>query len=296
VNPVAQSAQRRDPHFENRADVAGKAHQGDPSVVARRRAFLLLESHRESLAARAPHRMRPRTRYEDLCLVKMMTRLQRDYLSQPTMGGKPTGVDAGEAEAAEHRVADWARPWGPSCLLQLQADLHLFDREIKSARRWLSAGSQRRAEAGAGERFAEIMARVGSDMKVAEFAVPSWASGAQAMSRNGAEAGSRKRGARRRAPRPESKPGAPRRVAARRAEPRPAAPRHDAPGAGDDRQLDLNEATFGQLHALGLSNTQSHRVIAYRERMNGFGSIDQLDEVPGFPKTVRDQLRRQLTV
>ena len=63
-----------------------------------------------------------------------------------------------------------------------------------------------------------------------------------------------------------------------------------------DRGLDINEATFGELCALKLSSTQSRRVIAYRTRIHGFESIDQLDEVPGFPKKVRDQLRHQLTV
>ncbi|OLE35381.1 MAG: hypothetical protein AUG48_10845 [Actinobacteria bacterium 13_1_20CM_3_68_9] len=192
----------------------------------------------------------------------MVTRVQRDYLSQPTTGGEPTGIDGNGLEALEDGVADWAQPWGPTCLLQLQADLHVFDGKLKSARRWLSARRRRQAEASAGERFVEIMARMGASLKAAEFAVPSWASSAQAVSR--------KTAARRTAPNPASRPGAPQRVASRRAEPRPVAP--------------------------GPSSTQSRRVIAYRTRIHGFESIDQLDEVPGFPKKVRDQLRHQLTV
>jgi DNA uptake protein ComE-like DNA-binding protein len=288
VNRVAQSAQRRGAHPVKHADPAGKVAQRDPSVVARRQAFLTLESHRESLAARAPRQLRARRRYEDLCLVKMVTRVQRDYLSQPTTGGEPTGIDGNGLEALEDGVADWAQPWGPTCLLQLQADLHVFDGKLKSARRWLSARRRRQAEASAGERFVEIMARMGASLKAAEFAVPSWASSAQPVSR--------KTAARRTAPNPASRPGAPQRVASRRAEPRPVAPGRDGPGAGVDRGLDINEATFGELCALKLSSTQSRRVIAYRTRIHGFESIDQLDEVPGFPKKVRDQLRHQLTV
>ena len=139
MDRVAKSAQRRRTHPEKYPDPAGKVAPRDPSVVARRQAFLTLESHRELLAARAPRQVRARRRYEDLCLVKMVTRLLRDYLSQPTTGGEPTGSDGNGLEALEDGVADWAQPWGPSCLLQLQADLQVFDGKLKSARRWLSA-------------------------------------------------------------------------------------------------------------------------------------------------------------
>ena len=91
----------------------------------------------------------------------------------------------------------------------------------------------------------------------------------------------------------EPRPAAPRRV-----EPRPAAPRRDgpAPAAVADRRLDLNQASFEQLRSLDLSSTQCHRVLAYRKRLRGFDSIDQLDEVPGFPKGTREALRHRLTV
>ena len=112
--------------------------------------------------------------------MKMVTRLQRDYLSQPTLSGDGTGLGDSAAEALEFGVADWARPWGPSCLLQLQADMNVFDHKLESSRRWLSRSTQRHAEAKAGERFAAIMARMAGDLKLAEFALPGWASSAQA--------------------------------------------------------------------------------------------------------------------
>ena len=95
-----------------------------------------------------------------------------------------------------------------------------------------------------------------------------------------------------------------RRAASRRAEraasrgnqPKPVAPNRDEPGAVADRPLDLNQATFEQLRSLDLSRTQCQRVLAYRKRLRGFESIDQLDEVPGFPKGMRQQLRDRLTV
>jgi DNA uptake protein ComE-like DNA-binding protein len=41
--------------------------------------------------------------------------------------------------------------------------------------------------------------------------------------------------------------------------------------------------TFEQLRSHGLSVTQATRLLAHRERIGSFQSVDQLDEVPGFP-------------
>jgi Helix-hairpin-helix motif len=298
VNPIAQPAPGRDSQTEPPADSNGGPVLRDPAVLARKRAFLTLEGHRKSLAARVPRMVRARTRYEGLCLVKMVTRLQRDYLSQSATGGDRTGSGGAGSEAPEHGVAEWARPWGPSCLLELQADLNAFDRKLKSARRWLSAATQRRAEARAGERFAAITARIGSDLKGAELTLPGWASSALRESRESPARGERRAG---------SRPDAPRRASSRRAEPRPVAPkraeprpvasrRADRAAPVADRPLDVNQATFEQLRSLDLSRTQSHRVLAYRKRLRGFESIEQLDDVPGFPKGTRDQLKHRLTV
>jgi DNA uptake protein ComE-like DNA-binding protein len=60
--------------------------------------------------------------------------------------------------------------------------------------------------------------------------------------------------------------------------------------------LDLNRATFEELRDLGLSLTQSARVIAYRDTRGGYESLDELDEVPGLPKGIRKGLRAQLTL
>jgi DNA uptake protein ComE-like DNA-binding protein len=60
--------------------------------------------------------------------------------------------------------------------------------------------------------------------------------------------------------------------------------------------LDLNNASFEDLRNLGLSVTQSARVIAYRDTRGGYESLDELDEIPGLPKGTRSSLRRQLTL
>ncbi|HEY7151566.1 MAG TPA: helix-hairpin-helix domain-containing protein [Solirubrobacterales bacterium] len=57
--------------------------------------------------------------------------------------------------------------------------------------------------------------------------------------------------------------------------------------------LDVNKASFEQFRELGMSVTQATRVIAYRERVEGFNSVDDLDKVPGMSRKlteIRDQL------
>jgi DNA uptake protein ComE-like DNA-binding protein len=56
----------------------------------------------------------------------------------------------------------------------------------------------------------------------------------------------------------------------------------------------LNGVTFEELRDLGLSVTQSARVIAYRDTRGGFDSMEELDEIPGLPKETRVALRSRL--
>ena len=57
----------------------------------------------------------------------------------------------------------------------------------------------------------------------------------------------------------------------------------------------LNSATFEQLRGMGMSVTQATRVIAYRERQNGFDAIDDLDAVPGLPAEALARLKERLS-
>ena len=59
-------------------------------------------------------------------------------------------------------------------------------------------------------------------------------------------------------------------------------------------KLDLNTASFEQLRGLGLSVTQSARLIAYRDVNDGFDSLDELDKIPGLPKETRGRLKTRL--
>jgi len=160
-------------------------------------------------------------------------------------------------------------------LLQFQADLNVFDVRLKSSRRWLSAATQGRAEARAAERFASITAGMATELKAAGFAPPEWPSRRHRPRRAPARRAGRAR-------RGDSRPG----------------PRgwRGAPGEGSEGKLNLNQVSFADLRSLKLSVTQSHRVLAYRKRIGGFESIDQLDEVPGFTAADRERLGRALTL
>ena len=59
--------------------------------------------------------------------------------------------------------------------------------------------------------------------------------------------------------------------------------------------MTLSDASFEELRDLGMSVTQAKRVIRWRDEGQGFSSVDDLDQVPGFPKdfltSIKDQLR-----
>ena len=59
-------------------------------------------------------------------------------------------------------------------------------------------------------------------------------------------------------------------------------------------KLDLNEASFEELRELGLSVTQSARLIAYRDVRGGYESLDEIDDVPGLSEKTRDELKDRL--
>jgi DNA uptake protein ComE-like DNA-binding protein len=68
-----------------------------------------------------------------------------------------------------------------------------------------------------------------------------------------------------------------------------------APSGPVGSQINLNQATFEQLRELGMSVTQTGRVLAYRERQ-GFRSVDELSTIPGFPDGFLEGVRPRLTV
>ena len=68
----------------------------------------------------------------------------------------------------------------------------------------------------------------------------------------------------------------------------PPAPQPQAQGP-----IALNSVTFEQLREQGLSVTQATRLLAHRERVGQFQSVDELDEIPGFAREFAEDLKRR---
>jgi DNA uptake protein ComE-like DNA-binding protein len=78
-----------------------------------------------------------------------------------------------------------------------------------------------------------------------------------------------------------------------------AAPTRDSavevePAGDGDGRVSLNSGSFEDYRGLGMSVTQAKRVISYREELNGYSSVDDLDRVPGFPVAFLAELKPQL--
>jgi DNA uptake protein ComE-like DNA-binding protein len=66
--------------------------------------------------------------------------------------------------------------------------------------------------------------------------------------------------------------------------------------SGEEGPVDLNTADYNQLRDLGLSVTQTGRVLAYRERSGKFESVDELESIPGFPRELLEDLKKRVRV
>jgi len=56
----------------------------------------------------------------------------------------------------------------------------------------------------------------------------------------------------------------------------------------------LNDVSFEQLRALGLSITHSAKFVATRDARGGFDSLDDLNKLDGIPESLREKLRTEL--
>jgi DNA uptake protein ComE-like DNA-binding protein len=68
------------------------------------------------------------------------------------------------------------------------------------------------------------------------------------------------------------------------------------PVAPVPRRLNVNTAGFEDLRAVGLSVTQAKRLLAHREGLGGFRSLDELESISGFPRDLLAELRRRATL
>jgi competence protein ComEA len=84
--------------------------------------------------------------------------------------------------------------------------------------------------------------------------------------------------------------------------PGPPPPAPGPPGGGAQASppaggaINLNTVTFEQLRGENLSVTQATRLLAHRERLGRFSSVDDLDQIPGFPQELLDDLKRRSSV
>lgn len=89
------------------------------------------------------------------------------------------------------------------------------------------------------------------------------------------------------APAPEPEPVA-------EPEPQRRSPPAVEPHQAAEDMVSLSLAEFKELRELGMSVTQAKRVIRYREERNGFRTLDELDQVPGFPRTFLSGVKERL--
>ncbi len=73
-------------------------------------------------------------------------------------------------------------------------------------------------------------------------------------------------------------------------------PERDPEPPAVSSRLNLNSASYDDLRSLGLSVTQTGRVLAQREHKGGFSSLDELDEIPGFPGGFLGDLKSRVEV
>jgi len=75
----------------------------------------------------------------------------------------------------------------------------------------------------------------------------------------------------------------------------PGAGQASSPAEPPGGPIDLNTVTFEELRQHGLTVTQATRLLAHRERLGRFGSVDELDQIPGFPQDMLEDLKRRAT-
>jgi competence protein ComEA len=76
------------------------------------------------------------------------------------------------------------------------------------------------------------------------------------------------------------------------------APAEGAAGGGTSgAPVNLNTATVEQLDTLdGVGPTTAQKIVDYREQHGGFGSVNELDRIPGIGEKRMAALRDQVTV
>jgi len=147
------------PRYTDPGGTPGTGHVGS-WVATRKRVFLLLDLERRSLMAHLRPRWRLRARYEDLSLVMMLIRLERDWLSPPRPHLEGGNHPNGHGDQAGQWLADWARPWGAGPWMKLDADLGRVDGALRRLGKWLPGRTVAKAKGRARQRLDAITTQV----------------------------------------------------------------------------------------------------------------------------------------
>jgi hypothetical protein len=119
--------------------------------------------------ARLGRQWRPKRRYEHLRLLATVTRMEYECLGGPALkmqeGRDPSTDPMDGGEPDEEALAEWARPWGWSCIFELRSKLNRYGPDLDRSRRRLPAAAREDAERRADERFVEIVERVASTLE-----------------------------------------------------------------------------------------------------------------------------------
>jgi hypothetical protein len=145
--------------------------------------FLLLDRKRRSLTAQLRPSWRLRGRYEDLSLVMIVARVERDWLSQPRPHLSGGDHPNGHGDQPGRWLADWAKPWGAAPHMKLDLDIAHADSALKRLGRWLSRRTVAKAEGRARERLEAITTEVAERDPQARAAVVDVAQGAATKTR-----------------------------------------------------------------------------------------------------------------
>jgi len=66
---------------------------------------------------------------------------------------------------------------------------------------------------------------------------------------------------------------------------------------GGGNKVNLNTASKEELMQIeGLDEESAGRIIQYREENGGFGSIDEVTQIPGFGETLLEKVKAEATV
>ena len=134
-----------------------------------RRTFLLLNDHRVGLMARGFS-----VAIAVSLLLATVTRMEYECLGGPELK-QPVGGDPSwerTDDPAQEELAEWARPWGWSCMFELRSNLDRYGPDLERSRKRLSAAAREEAERGADERFVEIVERVAAVLEAEGLSPP----------------------------------------------------------------------------------------------------------------------------